>query len=71
MIRANVTRPLGRMFSIFAEVGYRYLKTAELDTSAAAGVNGGVSFLNAANLYQFRAIDVSGPFIDAGAGVHF
>lgn len=68
--RLNVTRPLGRIFSVFAEVGYRYLRTEAIGTSGAADINGGVLYLRS-GVYQSRTIDLSGPQVAAGLGVHF
>ncbi|MGE4234233.1 MAG: SH3 domain-containing protein [Bacteriovoracia bacterium] len=68
LARINLTRPLGRIFSVFVEGGYRYLKSADLDTSNTA--SGGVIYVKD---YQYKArnIDLSGIVLSAGVGLNF
>lgn len=68
LAKINVIRPLGRMFSIFAETGYRFLKTDAFDTTNT--VNGGEVF-KISGYYKSRVIDMSGFILGAGIGFHF
>jgi hypothetical protein len=70
LARLNVTRPLGRVFSVFAELGYRYLRTEALDTSAAKAAQQGAIF-GPSGAYYPRVIDLSGAELSIGAAVHF
>jgi hypothetical protein len=69
-LRLNATRPLGRLFSIFMEGGYRLLRSDKLVTSSAGGVNGGPQIFVRNSVYVSREIDLSGPFISLGIGIH-
>ncbi|MEW6055753.1 MAG: SH3 domain-containing protein [Bdellovibrionota bacterium] len=71
LIRGNVTRPLGRILSVFLEVGYRYLRTPEISTASAADAQGGPEIFARDGIFKTRVIDLSGPEIAAGLGVHF
>ncbi len=66
--RVNLTRPLGRILSIFIEGGYRYLKTTEITTLNAS--NGGAVFIKD-GVYRARSINLSGPVVALGLGIHF
>lgn len=70
ILKANATRPLGRTFLIFCDIGYRYLVTPELSTIHAVEVNGGQVFIRS-NTYKNRIIDLSGVFGTLGIGVRF
>ncbi len=70
MLRLNLTRPLGKTFSVFAEGGYRYIVTSELSTAAASTTNGGQVFVKNGG-YMNRIIDLSGFTAGIGVGVHF
>lgn len=70
LARLNLTRPLGRTFSVFAEAGYRYLVSKELSTADAGSMHGGQVFIKNGR-YQNRIIDLSGFELAAGLGVHF
>lgn len=67
-VRANVTRPLGRIVSVFAELGYRHLNTSEISTVNSSN-GGGIWVVN--NAFKARSIDLSGFVLAAGLGVHF
>lgn len=71
LLRLNVTRPLGRMFSIFGELGYRYLKAEDIDTSSAGGISGGTQIFAKEGAFKARAIDLSGLVLAIGFGLHF
>lgn len=69
--RVNLTRPLGRTFSVFLDAGYRYLNTGKLSTRSTASVNGGEYVFAKNGVYRAREINLSGPFISFGLGFHF
>jgi uncharacterized protein YgiM (DUF1202 family) len=69
--RLKFVRPLGRIFSVGLEAGYRYLRTAELETTGALDVNGADLIFRTGNIYPRRVIDLSGPFAGVTFGVHF
>lgn len=71
LARLNITRPLGRVLSVFIEGGYRYLATNQLDTSAAQYANGGAAIFGRAGVYNPRIIDLSGFIGSVGVGLHF
>jgi hypothetical protein len=71
LLRANLTRPLGRILSVFMELGYRYLRTEEIDTSSANLVNGGPGVFARTGVFQTRIIDLSGVTLGVGLGIHF
>lgn len=71
LARFNLTRPLGRILSVCMEVGYRYLRTSEIDTSSAAGISGGPQIFGQNGTYTARAIDLSGILVGVGLGLHF
>lgn len=71
LARANLTRPLGRIISVFMELGYRYLRTSDLDTSITSGVSGGPQIFSQSGVYRTRAIDLSGVVLGVGLGIHF
>ena len=71
LARLNLTRPLGRIISVFMELGYRYLRTSELDTSGAAPISGGSVVYSSTGVFQTRAIDLSGVVLGVGLGIHF
>jgi hypothetical protein len=71
LARLNLTRPLGRILSVFIEGGYRYLRTDEIDTTAASGINGGPQVYAKDGVYRTRTIDLSGLELGVGLGVHF
>ncbi|MBI3542125.1 MAG: hypothetical protein HY075_02460, partial [Deltaproteobacteria bacterium] len=71
LLRANLTRPLGRILSVFIELGYRYLRTEDIDTSSANQVSGGAGVFAKSGVFQPRAIDLSGVTLGVGLGVHF
>lgn len=66
--RFHLNRPLGRILSLFLELGYRYLQTTDLAT--VNSVNGGGVFIKSGK-YKTRVIDLSGPEVAVGIGVHF
>lgn len=66
-VRANLTRPLGRIVSVFGELGYRFLNTDKLNTVNIA--NGGSVFIRD-NVYKSRELNLSGPVVVLGLGVH-
>ncbi len=68
LLRGNLTKPVGKMFSVFAETSYRYLVSKELSTAEAASMRGGQVFIKN-NRYQNRIIDLTG--IEVGIGVGF
>ncbi len=68
MVRVGVARPLGRMFSLYGEVGYRHLKTEALGTENG---NGGGNVFKIAGEWKPRVIDLSGITLAAGFGFHF
>lgn len=67
-VRANATRPLGRVVSIFAELGYRYLSSPAISTVNSSN-GGGVWVVD--NSFKARQIDLSGVVLAAGLGLHF
>jgi len=71
LARLNLTRPLGRVVSVFAEIGYRYLRTDEVDTTAAADISGGRELYMKDGAYKSRIIDLSGVTAGVGIGLHF
>jgi hypothetical protein len=70
-VRLNLTRPLGRIFSVFMEAGYRYLRTEEIETTATQGIQGGTAIYAKDGIFRNRVIDLSGVVIAGGVGVHF
>ena len=70
-VRVNVTRPLGRVVSVFGELGYRYLRSDEIDTSSARDINGGIPIYARNGDFRARVIDLSGVVIALGVGIHF
>lgn len=71
LIRLNVTRPLGRIISVFGEVGYRYLRTEEIDTTQARDIQGGTQIYAKDGTFRNRVIDLSGAVLAVGVGIHF
>lgn len=71
LIRMNVTRPLGRIISVFGEVGYRYLRTEDIDTTQARDILGGTEIYARDGVFRNRVIDLSGVVLSVGVGVHF
>lgn len=69
--RLNVTRPIGRVVSVFGELGYRYLRTEEIDTTSARDINGGTEIYARAGDFRARVIDLSGIVLAIGVGLHF
>lgn len=70
LIRGNLTKPVGKVFSVFAETSYRYLVSKELSTAEAASMRGGQVFIKN-NRYQNRIIDLTGIGVAVGVGFHF
>lgn len=71
LARINLTRPLGRIISVFMEGGYRFLRTQEIDVSGAAAVNGGTEIFGKGGVFKTRSIDLSGVVLGVGIGIHF
>lgn len=71
LIRLNVTRPLGRIISVFGEIGYRYLRTEEIDTTQARDIQGGTQIYAKDGTFRNRVIDLSGAVLAVGIGIHF
>lgn len=71
LARLNLTRPLGRIISVFMELGYRYLRTEQIDTSSAADISGGSQIFAKTGAFQTHAIDLSGVVLGVGLGIHF
>ncbi len=71
LARLNLTRPLGRIISVFMELGYRYLRTEDIDTSVAAPISGGSEVFARTGVFVPRAIDLSGVVLGVGLGIHF
>lgn len=69
LARLNLTRPLGRILSVYIEGGYRLLKTTGLDTAGASSVNGGQIYVRN-NAFVAREIDLSGFYGTVGVGIH-
>lgn len=71
LLRLNLTRPLGRIISVFMELGYRYLRTENIDTSISAPVNGGPQVFARSGVFTQPTIDLSGIVAGVGIGIHF
>lgn len=71
LIRLNLTRPLGRILSVYMELGYRYLRTENIDTSISQGVNGGPQLYAQNGVFAQPQIDLSGIIAGVGLGIHF
>jgi hypothetical protein len=67
--RVDASYSFSRAFSLFAEGGYRYLKTTDLIPALA--VNGSAIFQSAAGVFIPVSLDLSGPFVGAGAAMTF
>jgi hypothetical protein len=71
LARLNLTRPLGRILSVFMELGYRYLRTTDIDTISATNIQGGPQIYAKDGAFRPRVIDLSGVEVGVGLGVHF
>lgn len=71
LVRLNLTRPLGRILSVFIEAGYRYLRTEDIDTQSAQSIQGGTQVYGKDGVFKSRVIDLTGPILAVGLGVHF
>jgi hypothetical protein len=71
LARLNLTRPMGRILSVFMEFGYRYLRTEQIDTGSAIGIQGGPELFAQNGTFKTRTIDLSGVELAVGLGVHF
>lgn len=71
LARLNLTRPLGRVLSVFLELGYRYLRTPEIETNEAQNIQGGPQIYAKNGVFKARIIDLSGVELGVGLGLHF
>jgi len=71
LVRLNLTRPLGRILSVYMELGYRFLATSSIDTSIAAPVTGGPQLFAQNGVFSQPTINLSGVIAGVGLGIHF
>jgi hypothetical protein len=68
MLKIDAGYDLSRVFSIYAEAGYRFLKSESVGPSIVG--NGSSVFQNSSGSYVPVPVDFSGPFIGIGLDVH-